>query len=814
MFSNYFKISLRNLLSQRLYTLINILGLAVGIACCMMIMIFVIDELSYDRYHEKSDRIFRTYVDMKIGEVEGDFAVLPAPLAPTLMRDFPEVEAAGRFRAGGAYLVKRNPEDENIEETEIIFADHEIFEIFTIPLIEGDPETLLKEPQTLVLSESAAQKYFKGESALNQTLILDNEETYKVVGVVEDIPDQSHFHFDIFLSMEGREESKNGIWLSHNFQTYLLLKEGANAEALEAKFPELIETHAGPQVMQFLGVSMEEWENGGNRIGYHLQPLSKVHLHTSMEGDLEPSGSMTFVYIFSVIALFILFIACINFMNLSTARSSNRAREVGVRKVLGAFKKQLVSQFLVESIIMSMVAFMLAIIIAEITLPYFSNLSGKSLYIPWNALLFIPTVLLGAIIVGLLAGAYPALFLSSFKPIQVLKGKLNAGAKSSRLRGVLVVFQFATSIILIICTLVVQRQLSFIQNKKLGFKKEQVAYIRNTYVIGDQIQAFKKELQHIPQITEATISGYLPVQPSSRNNTAFWPEGKRVQEETIIMQNWAVDFDYMSTLGMEIIEGRAFDINQSTDSTAIVINKAAVKSFGFENPVGERISTFESIDEETGEPSMITYHVIGVMEDFHYESLRNAIGPLCLYIGRSTSRVSFRFQTGEDISTTLASVEEKWKEFAPNQPFDYSFLDESFRNMYDSEQRLSKIFSLFAGLSIFVACLGLFALASYMAEQRTKEIGIRKVMGATVSDIISLLSQDFMRLVLISILLAVPVAWWFMHQWLEGFEYRTNIQAGIFITAGLAAIIISLLTVTYQSLRAALTNPVDALRDE
>ncbi len=814
MLKNYFKISLRNLVNQRMYALINIFGLAVGVACCLLIVIYVIDELGYDKHFEHSDRIYRSYVDMKFGEMDGEFAVMPAPLAPTLIRDFPEVESAGRFRSRGSYLIKRSPEDENIEESQVIFSDHEIFSIFSIPILAGDPNTILKEPQTLVLSETAANKYFPEESAIGQTLILDNNQTYEVVGVVQDIPVNSHFHFDVYLSMEGLDESKNGVWLSHNFQTYILLREGADPEALEAKFPEMIETQAGPQVQQFLGITMQEWKEGGNRIGYHLEPITNIHLYSSMVGDLEPSGSITYVYIFSIVAVFILLIACINFMNLSTARSSNRAREVGVRKVMGAYKKQLVGQFLVESIIMSISAFILALIFAEITLPYFNNLAQKELQVPWNFGGFIPVLIVAAIFVGLIAGSYPAFFLSGFKPIQVLKGKINSGAKSSRLRGFLVVFQFATSIILIICTLVVQRQLDFIQNKKLGFEKEQVAYVRNTYVISDQINSFKKELLNIPQITNATVSGFLPVQPSNRNNTAFWPEGRQTQEETIIMQNWSVDFDYISTLGMEILEGRGFDINKSTDSSAIILNEAAVKSFGFENPIGQRVSTFTDIDNETGEPTMGTYEVIGVMEDFHFESLREAIGPLCLYIDRSTSSVIFRFQTDDDISATLAAVESKWNEFAPNQPFDYNFLDESFSSMYNTEQRMGKIFRLFAGLSIFVACLGLFALASFMAEKRTKEIGIRKVMGANVGDIVALLSQDFMRLVFIALIFAIPVSWWFMNRWLEGFEYRTSIQVGIFLIAGLTAIAISLLTVSYQSVRAALTNPVDALRDE
>ena len=812
MLKNYFKTAIRTLRKQKMYSLINIGGLAVGIACCLLIVLFVIDELSYDQHHEHADRIYRAYVDLKFGDMDGNMAVMPAPLAPTLMSDYPEVEIAARFRGAGNYLLKVSQGDENIEENRVIFADKEIFDLFTFEVIEGDPIQGLSAPNTLVLTESRAERYFPGESPIGKTLILDNEDTYKVVAVIEDLPRNSHFRFDVFLSMEGRDEAKQTIWLSHNFHTYLRLREGADAQALEEKFPAMLEKYAGPQVQQFLGINMDEWRSSGNQIGYFIQPLSEVYLYSDLQHDIGATGDIKYVYIFSLIAFFILVIACINFMNLSTAKSANRAKEVGVRKVMGALRSNLVNQFLVESILIGIVGFILALGLARAALPFFNDLANKELFIPWSNPVFLVSVIGLAIFIGILAGLYPSFYLSGFRPIQILKGNISRGAKSGNLRSALVVFQFLASIVLVICTLVVQKQLNFIQNKKLGFNKEQVVILRNTYTLEDQIIPFKEELLNSPNISHVTVSSFMPVEPSNNNNTVFWPKGNRTQEKSIIMHNWRVDFDYVPTLGLNIIEGRDFSLDHPTDSQAVILNEAALASWGFEDPLGKQITTFEDLLED-GTEVLGDYTVIGIAENFHFKSLRESIAPLGLFIGRSTGSMQLRLQT-ENVAQSLDYIADKWQSFAPGQPLDYEFMDENFTSMYEAEQKLGKIFTSFAILAIFVACLGLFALASFMAEQRSKEIGIRKVLGAKVSDIFSLLSGNFLKLVFISLLLAAPLAWYVMSQWLQGFEYRTNISIFTFVLAGLAAIFISLITVSYQSLRAAVANPISALKDD
>jgi len=813
MFKNYWNISLRNLVKQRLYSLINVLGLAIGITCCLLIILFVVDELRYDKHFPYHERIYRIKANIDLGDFQGGLSVSPTPLANTLVQDFPEVEQAGRFRVTGNYLVKRNSGDENIEEAKVTFADRAIFDVFSIPLLEGDRSNMLREPNSLLLSKSCAAKYFPYESPIGKTLILDNEETYVIDGVVPDMPPQTHFHFDIYLSMEGREESKRTDWLSFNFHTYFLLQEDASPEALEAKFPELVDKKAGPEVMQFMGINPEDWAGVDDKIGLFLQPLSDIHLHSDLLGELEPNGSISYVYIFSLIALFILFLACINFMNMATARSANRAKEVGVRKVLGAFRRQLISQFLTESLLLSFLAVIVAIISAELLIPYFNQLADKQISLPWYNPLFIPLIVIGTTLIGLIAGIYPAFFLSRYRPIQILKGKILGNTKTQSIRSGLVVFQFAISVILIICTLVINQQLQYIQHKKLGYEKDQVLYLNNTYVIGDKLPAFKKELQQHASIQSVAITSYLPVTPSSRNNNAFWLKRDQSRKNPIILQNWDVDIDYIPTMGMNVIQGRGFDRLKPTDSMATVINESAVKSLGLENPIGQYISTFSSNSNTDSTDAYTHYQIIGVVENFHFESLREAIAPLGLFIDRSTGKVIMRVQT-TDIDQTLAAVADTWEVFAPGQPFDYEFLDESFAQMYRSERRLSRIFNVFAGLSIFVACLGLFALATFMAEQRNKEIGIRKVLGASVAHIIALLTRDFVRLVCISLVIALPLAGWLMYRWLENFEYKTALRPQLFITGSMAAVIIAVLTISYQSIRAAIANPVQALKDE
>jgi len=814
MFRNYVTIAFRNLNKHRFYTMINIAGLAVGIASCLIIMLYIAYEFSYDKHFANADRIYRVNCEILFNSNHLNMAVMPAPAAAVFQNNFPEIEASGHFRSWGWQRIKRTTE--NIKEQYTVFGSNGVLKVFSLPLLKGSANNALTEPNTLVMSRSKAEQYFPNEEALGQTLIINNKDNYKVTGVFEDFPASTHFKFDFIFSMEGLEESKSDEWLSNNFNTYLLLRKGASVKDLEAKFPKLIDTYVGPQIRNAFGseFTMEKFKESGNKLVYTLMPLLDIHLHSDLMAELGANSDITYVYLFGAIAFFILAIACINFMNLSTARSANRAKEVGVRKVLGSLRSHLVRQFLMESVVLSIFSFILAIAIAYFLLPFFNILAQRSLVIPFGQLNFIAMIIAGALIIGLLAGIYPSLFLSAFKPINVLKGKLALGMKSGVVRSSLVVVQFMISIFLIVGTVTVQKQLSFIQGKKLGFKKDQIIVLHNTELLENQHEALKNELMKSSTITNVSASGYLPISGWGRNTTTFWPQGSQPTQDNIIsMQYWFVDHDYIPTLDMEIKVGRNFSREFPSDSTAIVINESALKRFGFKDPIGEKITTFDyrggSIDNE----KKLTFTIIGVVADFHYESLKENISPLCMQLGKSGWSTLIRF--GANTTTeTLAHVEKTWKALAPGQPFEYTFLDEAFGKMYTSEQRLGKIFGIFASLAIIIACLGLFALTSFTAEQRTKEIGIRKVMGASVSSIVVLLSKEFGKLIVIAFLLAAPLSWFAVKSWLEGYTYKTEIGIPVYILSGVAAFVVAWLTMGYQSIKAARSNPVTSLRSE
>jgi putative ABC transport system permease protein len=817
MLKNYFTIAFRNLKKHRFYTFINIFGLAIGIASCLLIMLYITDELSYDKHHVFADRVYRVDSEIKFGPNHLHMAVTPAPLADALRNDFPEVEHSGRFWNKSSILVKRT--DQNIKETETIMADSSIFNIFTIPLIEGNLKEALRDPFTMVISERTAKKYFPGENAIGQTLIIENKDNYKITGVYQDMPATSHFHFDMILALISNDYNKDANWLSNNFNTFIKLKPGSNYKALEAKFPKMIDQYAGPQAKLALGndFTMEKFRAAGNKMEFTLRPLTDIHLHSQLTAELEVNSDITYVYLFGIIALFILVIACINFMNLSTARSSNRAKEVGVRKVLGSLRTHLIRQFLTESILLSLFAFVLAIAIAWIAVPPFNELSGKSLSLPFGDLNFWLIVLAASILIGTLAGTYPSFFLSAFKPVNVLKGNVVLGMKSGLIRSSLVVFQFSISILLIIGTIAVNRQLGFIQNKKIGFNKDQVIVIKDAYGMGNQIQPFKQEMLKDNRIVSGTISGFLPVSGTNRSDNTHWPEGSQpTQENMVSLQCWQVDHDYLKTLGIKIKAGRDFSAEFPSDSGAVILNTAALELFGFtQDPIGKKISTFKgnNADNSFDPNAIISYPIIGVVEDFNFESLKQSVTPLAFFLSKSNGLISFRFEA-KNSQDVISSIEEKWKAMAPGLPFSYSFLDEDFGKMYSAEQRLAKIFIVFAALAIIIACLGLFALTSFTAEQRTKEIGIRKVLGASVGSIVVLLSKEFGKLIIISFVLAAPLAWYGIDWWLKDYTYKADIGIMIYLLAGLSAFLIAWFTMSFQSFKAARNNPVKSLRSE
>lgn len=816
MLRNYFKIAIRNLSNHKFYSFINITGLAVSVTCCILISLFVIDELSYDKFYKDGDQLYRTKRHGKYGDNEFHMATAPAPFAKALENEIPEIERAVRFRNWGSYLVKTPQMTESYKESTLVFADPGVFELFGLTVISGNGKEALTKPMSIALSETVARKYFGSTDIAGETIILDGDEEYQIGAVYNDFPDNSHLDFDFMMTMLDMESSKNDVWLSNNFYTYFKVREGVDLVALEKKINDMSEAHMGPQLEKFTGHTMEEFKSAGNYMTFELQPIDEVYLRSNFTFDLGKTGDITYVYLFMVVAIFILVIACINFMNLSTARSANRAKEVGVRKVLGSFKSHLVRQFLTESILISIVAFILSVALVSLCLPFFNQLANKSLALPQNDPTFYLLLLGAALVVGFLAGIYPAFFLSSFKPVNVLKGKLSLGSKSGLIRSGLVVFQFFISILLLIGTATVYKQLGFIQNKKLGFDKEQVIMIGDAYMLGDQLKPFKEELLKLSFVKDASVSGFVPVSGYNRNDNTFWNEGEEPTQDNLVnMQFWSVDPDYVQTMGFNLISGRNFDENLASDSSAIILNETAFKSYGLEKGKENWIQTFafNSVTNTPIEGEFEKFKVIGVIEDFHYESMRQPIGNLALKLGRSSGVISVRLNTS-NYSDAISGIEEIWKKFAPQLPYTYKFLDSEFGEMYETETRLARVFTVFAVLAIFIGCLGLFALAAFMADQRTKEIGIRKVMGASVKGIVLMLSKEFSKLIIIAFVLAVPLAWWGINEWLGGYSYKIDIGIEIYLFSGLIAFIIAWITVGYQAIKAATSNPVKSLRNE
>jgi putative ABC transport system permease protein len=807
MIRNYIKTAFRSLTKNKGFTAINVLGLALGLATCLLIVFYVFDELSYDRYNVNLDRIYRINNSIRFGGNSNDYAVVPAPLAAALKNDFPEIEQITRFRTGGGNQVKKG--NQNIQEDAMVYADASIFSIFTLPMINGNPATALKEPHCVVITERMAQKYFNGTNAVGKTLVFNDTSLYKVTGVIKNVPLQSHFNFDFFISMAGLAESKDNAWFSSNFNTYILFRPGTDVQKFQAKIPGFFKSHAGPQLQSILHLTFDKFEQGGNYVKFSLTPLKDIHLHSNMIAELGMNGNIEYVYIFSAIAIFILLIACVNFMNLSTARSSNRAREVGVRKVLGSPRKYLIFQFLTESVLVTLAGAIIALFAAWAMLPLFNEMSGKQLVVTPQILgWLLPVMFLFIVIIGGLAGSYPAFFLSGFQPIQVLKGKLSSGFKGGMLRSSLVVFQFSISIFLIIGTLVIYNQLQYIQNKDLGYNRRHVLIIDNVWTLGDKAKTFKEEIKKLSGVENATLTGALPTD-NYGNSSSFFKDPVPDQKRTLLSQNWTVDEDYVPTLQLKLIAGRNFSKQMATDSSAMIINEAAAKQLGFANPINQILYAPQN--------NMVTkvkpYHIIGVIKDFNFQSLRDNVTPLLLMLDNNTGALSARINS-DDIPSLIGQVKTKWTSFAPNQQFSYSFMDQDFDALYRSEQRTGKISIAFTSLAIIIACLGLFGLAAYAAEQRTKEIGIRKVLGATMGTIVSMLSKDFLKLVLIAIIPASLFGWWAMNIWLQDFAYRQNIQWWVIASAGIAAILIAFVTISFQSIKAALTNPVKSLRSE
>jgi putative ABC transport system permease protein len=810
MIKNYFKIALRSLWKNKGYSAINIFGLAVGLATCLVIILYVVDELSYDRFYKNAGNIYRINSDIKFGGSNLHFTQTSDMMGQLIKKDYPQVVEYTRiYNNTGSKLIKKGTDF--IEEQRVAHVDSTFFRVFNLPVIDGNTRTALDEPNTVVITESAAKKYFNDIHVVGKTIEEKDGQTtrpYKITAVIKDIPHNSHLNFEFMFSMKN-VNYQWGQLTSHNFNTYLVLQNGTDYKAFEKNFITYIDKYVLPEAKAFMNInSMDEFRKSGNNIAYTMIPLTRIHLYSDYNFEITPPGNIQYVYIFGAVALFILLIACINFINLSTARSASRAKEVGIRKTLGTERRTLVTQFLVESTLTVVISLMIAIGITWLMLPFFNGVAGKA--IKMDELLDIRVlsiIIILPFVVGLLAGSYPAMFLSRFNPIAVLKASSNTKYKKSTLRNVLVIFQFWASIVLIIGTIVIYKQLNYIQTKKLGFNKDQVLIINGTGSLSNNAKAFKEEILAMSGVRSGTLSSFLPVTSSSRNDNTYSRDAVMDSKNGIDMQTWTVDYDYINTMGMEIIKGRNFS-KEFADSNSIIINETTAKFLGYEDPIGKKIYTFT---DNNG--TKTAFDIIGVVRNFHFESLRQDVGPMCMRFGLDRGLASFKIDAAKS-KNLIAQIENKWKAMAAGLPFSYRFMDDSFNDMYRNEERVGKLAVSFAVLAILIACLGLFGLATYMAEQRTKEIGIRKVLGASIGNVVSMLSKDFIILVLIASVLAFPVAWWAMHKWLQDFAYRITIGWWIFFAAGAIAFLIAFITVSSQAIKAALANPVRSLRTE
>jgi len=808
MLKNYFKVALRNLWKNKAFSAINIIGLAAGLGVCLLIVLYVVDELSYDKYNTKAERIYRLDADIYFNNTGFNAAVSPKPLAKALKTDYPQVEQMVRTNSAGDVMVKKG--DNFIQDHHLVFADSTFFQVFTLPMVAGDPATALNEPNSIVIDESAARRYFNTTDVVGRTLELENKTFCKVTGVIRDIPQQSHFHFSFIRPLrDSYNNDDENDWLSNNYISYILAKPGVSRDFLQGRIDATVDNYLSKQLQDLLHTSTQDMKKQGNYFKYHLMPLLDIHLHSNKSYEFEANGNINYVTIFSFIAVLILLIACVNFMNLSTARSANRAKEVGIRKVAGSTKGHLILQFLLESVLLSFFSLLLALGIALLLLPMFNTLAGKELH---AGMLFsgrfLPVLVAVVFLVGCIAGSYPAFYLSSFQPIQVLKGRIASGFKSSWLRSSLVVFQFTISIMLIIGTLVIYNQLKYMRSRELGFNREQVLVIHGAYEAGDPIKSFRQELLKLSGVVDATLSGDLPASGGGYSQNGWFRDQSMDAKRVTVMTTLFVDEHYIPTLGMKMVKGRNFSKDFPTDSVGIILNESAAALLGMKDPVNETM--YRPKDNNM---TPLAMHVVGVVKDFNYNSMHEKVGPLIMRLADNRGKMAIRLRPGT-ATAMVHQIEAKWQTMARGLPFSYTFMDNDFNNLYHAEQQTGQVFITFALFAILIACLGLFGLVTYAAEQRMKEIGVRKVLGAKVAGIVALLSKDFTRLVLISALIAFPLAWWGMHQWLQSFAYRIGLSWWVFVVAGSGAMLIALLTVSVQTVRAALANPVKSLRSE
>nr|WKN37789.1 ABC transporter permease [Tunicatimonas sp. TK19036] len=794
MLTNYIKVALRNLWKRKFYTAINIAGLAIGMACYLLISVYVLDELSYDTFHDKADRIYRVTTHFNISGQEFATAGSSGEIAPALTSLMPELQQAVRILPLPDQPVKY--QDKLFLESGILEVDSTFFDVFSFPLLDGNPDRALQHSSSVILTQASALKYFnRSTEVVGQTLLIQDK-PYTVTGIAENPPVNSHFHFDFLIPFQYQAHLDHPSWADvEGVKTYLLLNQPENPAALQEELYSLFKQH-DPEY--------EAIQEMGAQVNFPIQPLQDIHLQSQLIDEFEPNGNIMYVRIFVAIALFIIILACINFINLSTARSAERAKEVGIRKAIGSGRAALVGQFLAESMAISLLAMLLALGLAELLRYPFSEVAGKPLTLALLSRPYIWVAILSITLVsGLMAGLYPAWYLTRFEASKVLKSMLVSGKKSQRFRNGLVVFQFSVSICLVICTLLVYQQLQYMQNINLGFQKENVLIIQNSRRLGSRQATFLNSLRDKAYVRSVAASQQNPVRVENASDARKKGDA---QEQSVMLTEQMVTHDYLETLGIALKTGRNFSPDRASDSSAVILNQAAVDALGLDEPIGALI---DYVGEGYNQ-------VIGVTEDFHYDSPHKPIAPFAFVLSaenQSLATIEVRIAS-EEVAATVADIKELWRQQAQDVPFVYSFLDEDYDALFRSEQRLGKLFTGFTILALIVAGLGLFGLAAYMAERRAKEIGIRKILGSSVTQVIMLLSKDFVRLLIIAFLIALPLGYLAMRQWLDNFAYRTDIPVILIILAGLSVIILAWLTVSYQSIKAALANPVDSLRNE
>ncbi len=812
MISNIIKTALRNLHRYFGYSFINVLGLAIGLASSIFIFLYVVNELSYDRFHEKSDRIYRAWILGNMPGTEMRHAVTSPPMMEAMLNDYPEVESAVRLYQAGDILVRKGDRKFYETENDFLFADSSFFDVFSFRLLKGDPKICLKEPRSLVLTEDYARKYFGDEDPMDQTLRIEQDTVfYTVTGVMENVPANSHIQFDMLGSMGTIRRSRSTNWVNHAFYTYLILVPGTNPAEFETRMQDMVIKYVGPLVEQFMGVDLEQFAAAGNSYGYRVQPITDIHLHSNLQYELEPGGNPMYVYIFLVIGILILVIACINFMNLATARSTTRAREVGLRKVVGSSRGLLIAQFLAESVILSIIALIIAIVLVYLLMPAYNNLIhlhiGFDIFSnPWT----IPALLVFAVVVGLLAGSYPAFVLASFRPVAVLKADIKGGSSKSYLRSLLIVLQFTVSIVILLGTLVVNRQLTYMQKRDPGFDKENVLLVHRADALGDKMDAFKNEIAQHSNVLEVSNSTHVPSYSYWEN--AHWLEGRDPGDIFTISTSFAT-YDYDRVLGLELVEGRFFRRDMPTDSFGVVVNQATIRTFDIKDPLNTRFY-------EPGENGQINryFNIIGVVKDFNFQSMHEEVHPVAIHFMRGNygGVVTVKLGNG-NVNETVEFVNRVWEEFEPDYPFEYTWLEDDFGRLFETERRTGSILLVFSILSVFISCLGLLGLISYTTSQRTKEIGIRKTMGASVNIVMLLLSRETVRLLGIATLLSVP-AYFGIRAWLHNFAFHIPFNPAVYavflVLVAVFIFLIALATVSYTSYMAAIINPAHSLRVE